>query len=278
MSDEIRRLQVGAATIHLINIGDVQEDLNRWFELSEAQRVKHQALLAQPARLPIQCIHVALPGASLLVDAGLYDYPPDSPLLIPGYRPAIDLFGGLAQIGVQPASITHVIITHAHGDHFNALTGQHNGQHTPMFPNARHFVGQGDWLVMQEALTKADSLESQTFGVVQAHGLLETVAETRDLGNGIQIIPTPGESPGHQAVRIHSQGQTLYCLGDLYHLTAEVEHPELVVRWTNGELNRRSRTAFNPLAIQENALLIATHIASIGRLQTTALGYRWDAA
>lgn len=278
MTNPIRKLKIGNATLHIINIGDVQEDLTRWFDLTPEEQSRHRQLLAQPARLPIQCIHVAMPGVSLLVDAGLYDYPADAPQLIPGYSPTMDLFAGLAQIGVAPESINQVIITHAHGDHFNALSELHEGRRVLSFPNARHYLGQGDWDAMQPALANPESLESTTFGVVQQHGLLETVAAPLDLGHGIQILPTPGESPGHQAVRIHSEGETVYCIGDLYHLTAEAESPELVVRWTNGPANRASRSSFNQAAHAENALLIATHIPEFGRLQKSQQsrsGWRW---
>jgi glyoxylase-like metal-dependent hydrolase (beta-lactamase superfamily II) len=278
MPNDIRTLRVGAAQLAIINIGDVHEDLNRWFDLTPEQQAKHAALLAQPARLPIQSIYIKLPGMTVLVDAGLYDYPPDSPLLIPGYTPPPGLFAALDEIGVDPATIDHVIITHAHGDHFNALTEERADSLALCFPNARHYVGAADWTMMQEALDNPDSLESRTFGVVDQAGRLTQVAQPLDLGHGVSILPTPGESPGHQAVRLASAGEVLYCIGDLYHLTAEVESPELVVGWTNGALNQQSRNAFNPVAIQENACLIATHIYDVGRLQQTATGYAWERA
>lgn len=275
MTEEIRTIHVGAATVTIINVGDVQENLLLWFDLSDAERAQHAALFAKPARLPIQCIHIALPGASILVDAGLYEYPPDAPQLIPGYQPPPGLLPALAASQINPAQIDHVIITHAHGDHFNALTEMYNGQATSAFPNARHYLGRADWDAAQKALQEPNSLESSTFGVLHDLGRLELVDQPRDLGHGVQIIPAPGESPGHQIVRLHSEGQTLYCLGDLYHLTTEVEQPTWVVRWTNGESNQRSRRAFNETALKENALLVATHIASIGRLTRTAAGYAW---
>ena len=275
MTEDLRTIQVGAATVTIINVGDVQEDLNNWFALSEAERAHHADLLAKPARFPIQCIHIAMPGVSVLVDAGLYDYPPDAPQLIPGYQPPLDLFAGLAQRQIKLDEIQQVIITHAHGDHFNALTALRNGHYAPCFPNARHYLGRADWEVAQKALQDPNSLESHTFGVLNQQGLLEWVDQPRDLGNGVQILPAPGESPGHQVVRLHSEGQTLYCIGDLYHLTAEVENPTWVVRWTNGEANQRSRQAFNEMAISENALLVATHIVPLGRLTHTASGYTW---
>jgi glyoxylase-like metal-dependent hydrolase (beta-lactamase superfamily II) len=275
MADEIRALQVGSLTLTVINIGDVQEDLNNWFALSAAEQARHQQLLAQPARLPIHCIHIGGPGLSILVDAGLYDYPPDAPQLIPGYWPAQDLLTGLAAAGVDRQAIQQVIITHAHGDHFNALSEVQNGHLVATFPNARCYLGQADWANAQAALGNPDSLESRTFGLLHQQGQLELVTAQRDLGSGVQILPAPGESPGHQIVRIHNQGQTAYCIGDLYHLTAEVEAPELVVRWTNGASNHISRQVFNVAALNENALIIATHIHPFGHLQRTATGYQW---
>ncbi|MCX6049307.1 MAG: MBL fold metallo-hydrolase [Chloroflexi bacterium] len=278
MSEDLRTLQVGAVTVSIINIGDVQEDLNRMFDLPEAERAGHPDLFGQPRRLPIHCIHLGGPGLSVLVDAGLYDYPPDAPQLIPGYQPPLDLFGGLAESHVRPADIQQVIITHAHGDHFNALTELRDGEYLAAFPNARHYLGRADWDAMQKALQDPDSLESHTFGVLHKQNLLELVDQPLDLGHGVQIIPAPGESPGHQVVRIHSEGQTLYCVGDLYHFIAEVEQPTWAVKWTNATANQRSRATFNETALKENALLIATHIHEIGRLQRTNSGETWVAA
>ncbi|CAN5851113.1 hypothetical protein BH10CHL1_BH10CHL1_25100 [soil metagenome] len=275
MGEDLRTIQVGAVTVSIINIGDVQEDLNRMFDLPEAERAGHPDLFEKPRRLPIHCIHIGGAGLSMLIDAGLYDYPPDAPQLIPGYQPPLELFGGLAQIQVNPADIRQVIITHAHGDHFNALTELRDGKYVPCFPQARHYLGRGDWDAMQKALQDPDSLESHTFGVLNQQGLLEFVDQPFDLGHGVQIIPAPGESPGHQVVRVHSEGQTLYCVGDLYHFIAEVEQPTWAVRWTDATANQRSRAAFNTTARQEDALLIATHIHEIGRLQPTSTGYTW---
>jgi glyoxylase-like metal-dependent hydrolase (beta-lactamase superfamily II) len=168
-----------------------------------------------------------------------------------------------------------VIITHAHGDHFNALTALEGDEWRPVFANARHYLGQGDWERMQEALTQPDSLEARTFGVLHKRGQLELVTGPTELPGGVQIIPAPGESPGHQVVRVQSGGQTLYCVGDLYHLPVELEQPLWTLPWNDGPTNRRSRATFNAQAAQENALLIATHIVDVGRVQRSGQGYTW---
>jgi glyoxylase-like metal-dependent hydrolase (beta-lactamase superfamily II) len=175
--------------------------------------------------------------------------------------------------GVQPAAIQHVVITHAHQDHFDHTAS--NGQ--PSFPNARYYLGRADWerAEMQTALQNPESVESRTLGVVSRAGLLERVEGDHVLGEGVSIIAAPGETPGHQIVRVQSQGQTLYCVGDLYHHIIEVEHPEWAVRWANEDTILASRRAFAAAALAENALIIATHITGVGRLQQNAQGVTW---
>ena len=275
MPHHIRQLAVGAIQTHIINIGDVQEDLVRLLGATDADVAAHPALFAQPARLPIQSIHLAASGASILVDAGAYDYPPDSPLLIPGYTPPPDLLASLAAAGIDAQSITHVVITHAHGDHFNALTEGEGEQARPCFANARHYLGRGDWEKMQPELADPASLQSRTLGLLHRRGQLELVDSPLELTEGVTILPAPGESPGHQVVRVHSQGETLYCIGDLYHVSAEVEHPVWMPPWNDRAANGQSRAALNERFVAENALLVASHIAEVGRMQKTRHGYIW---
>jgi glyoxylase-like metal-dependent hydrolase (beta-lactamase superfamily II) len=147
----------------------------------------------------------------------------------------------------------------------------------PAFPNARHYLGRADWEHpdTQAALADAGSLESRTLGVLRERGLLDLVEEDRDLGGGVRIIAAPGESPGHQIVRVESQGQVLYCLGDLYHHPVEVERPDWMATWADREATPASRRALTQAALAENALLLAAHISGVGRLQRTAAGVWW---
>jgi hypothetical protein len=88
------------------------------------------------------------------------------------------------------------------------------------------------------------------------------------------IIAAPSESPGHQLVRVHSQGQTFYCLGDLYHHPVEVEVPTWMATWANPDTNISSRQSLVEAALAEDALLVAAHMP-IGRLQSTLSGIKW---
>jgi glyoxylase-like metal-dependent hydrolase (beta-lactamase superfamily II) len=273
-----KTFQVGQAAVTVINIGELQADLTDWFNIPKQDwPAQYAPLYTQQIRVPVQCIHVALPEASLLIDAGAYDFPSDSSMLIPGYQPPPALTSQLADIGVQPEMISHVIITHAHFDHYNGVTRPQDGQLLPTFPNARHYLARPDWerAELQTALHQADSPQSRTLGILFERGLLTLVDGNLDLGHGIEIVATPGESPGHQVARVRSAGQSLYCIGDLYHHPLEFEQVDWSVTWADLEANRASRQALIEAALAEEALIIATHIPTIYRLRQGKTRVEW---
>jgi glyoxylase-like metal-dependent hydrolase (beta-lactamase superfamily II) len=102
------------------------------------------------------------------------------------------------------------------------------------------------------------------------------VDSERALGHGVTIVPAPGESPGHQILRLQTADKTLYCLGDLYHHEVEVEQPDWIVRWADAAGMQASRQALLPEMLCPESVLVAAHIAGFGRLQQTAAGLQWQ--
>jgi glyoxylase-like metal-dependent hydrolase (beta-lactamase superfamily II) len=279
MADKIRTISLGSATILVINVGDICFRLAETISVPESEwRPRYGEIFEQAFTFPSQCVHIALPGASVLVDAGDFalSFPPDSPYFQPGYQPPPGLIDQLREQGIHPGDITHLIITHAHFDHYSGVTTQRDGHYVPAFPNARCFLGRADWENpdTQLALQDPDSEDSHTLGRLYRLGLLELVEGERELIPGVRIIAAPGESPGHQIVRVHSEGQTLYCLGDLYHHAVEVEQPAWMAEWASREANIASRRALAEAALAEDALLVAAHMP-VGRLERTGPGARW---
>lgn len=282
MDDTPRSIPVGAATVTIINAGDLVLTLSETSDVPESEWRAHKAdFFDQPLNFPSQSVHISLPGASVVVDPNDYFRAfLDSPYLQPGYQPPPGLVEQLRARSVQPEEVTHVVITHTHFDHYAAVTTQRDGQFVPTFPNARYFVQRADWESpeIQRAVNDPDSGYHQTLAVLHTLGLLELVDGERELLPGLQLIPTPGESPGHQIVKLQSQGQTLYCLGDLYHHPIEVEHPTWMARWDDPVTSLSSRRKLATAALAENALLIAAHIDTIGRLEATQSGVSWKPA
>lgn len=281
MNSNRRSIALGAATISIINTGDVQLLLAEISNAPESEwRPHYTGIFDQPLFFPSQCVHIALPGASVMVDANNFalSTPPDSPYAPPAdYQPPPDVLTQLLERGIHAEDITHLVITHAHFDHYAGITQERAGQYIPSFPRARCYLGKADWddAETQASLHDPDSADSHTFGVLQQAGLLELVEGDRDLSAEVKLIAAPGESPGHQIVRISSQGQTFYCLGDLYHHPAEVEHPSWMSIWDDATTNVASRSTLAEAALADNALLVAAHIPGIGRLERTATGVRW---
>lgn len=229
---------------------------------------------------PIYCVHVSLPGMSLLIDASADVISPGAHDAPPGVSQPPGLISRLREHAIMPEGVTHVVITHGHGDHVSGLTIDQGGRCVPQFPNARHYFGEPEWNSprFQEVLSDPTHLISRTLGTVAKAGKLTLVAGDLDLGAGVSILAAPGETPGHQVVRITSGGETLFCLGDLYHFEFEFEHPHVFAKWKAPEQITASRAAIVKRIFADNATLVVTHIPGRGRLVLENSTTCWQAA
>jgi glyoxylase-like metal-dependent hydrolase (beta-lactamase superfamily II) len=122
-----------------------------------------------------------------LVDTGIggTDSPAASWAPVPGR-----LGAELAAAGTGPADIDAVVLTHLHSDHASgAVAGG-----APAFPNARYVIQQDelDWVDGAVLDQVVRPLRDQ----------LHVVSGPSALTGGIELVPTPGHTPGHQSVRI----------------------------------------------------------------------------
>jgi glyoxylase-like metal-dependent hydrolase (beta-lactamase superfamily II) len=162
--------------------------------------------------------------------------------------------------------------------HYSGIITRRDGAESLCFPRARHHLARADWDELQDELRDPESLERRTLGLARQAGLLDLVDGRRDLAGYVTIIPAPGETPGHQIVRVASEGQVLYCLGDLYHHPVEVDRPDWMVHWADRAANLSSRRMLADAALAENATLVAAHIPGCGRLRSAGGGCRWEQA
>jgi len=231
--------------------------------------------------LGIHVAHVRLPGASIVIDAGLDDpasaWHQSFSARWPGLARTPGLMGWLAAAGIPVEAITHVLITHAHEDHFVGVAAEHGGSLAARFPRARHLLGRADWEGNPRREDPAATLATR-LGLVERLGLLDLVDGEREVVPGVTILPAPGESPGHCAVRINSAGARCYFLGDLIHHGCEVEHPD----WMPGQNRDRAgllasrRRLFAEIAAHR-AAAVFTHeqFPGWGRVVSVGSGYGW---
>jgi glyoxylase-like metal-dependent hydrolase (beta-lactamase superfamily II) len=189
------------------------------------------------------------------------------------------LGAALRQLGWAPESVTHVVITHAHDDHYGGVLVERGGELTVRFPNARHVIGRADW----EGNPERDELDSplrQRLGPIAERGLLDLVDGEQELAPGIILLPSPGETPGHFAVRVDSAGETCYALGDLVHHACELEHPDWAPPGRDMDALRVSRSRFCTALARDGALAITAHerFPAWGRILERDGGYHWQSA
>ena len=273
-------IAVGSARVRLLNDGDLVMRLKDELNVPESVwRQGYAEIFERLQTFPSQCVLIEADGVLTLVDVGDYaaTVPADSPWLPPGYSPPPGIAEQIVALGFSLDVVRRVVITHAHWDHFAGTTRQVEGARVPTFAHAEYVLGRADWgnPETQAALGDLTTLEGRTLGVLKSVGVLELVDADRALSASVSVLCAPGESPGHQIVRVASEGAVLYCVGDLFHSVVEVEHPEWMATWAEPVAMLASRKRLIAVALDEGALLVAAHIAGVGRLEGTSDGARW---
>ena len=213
LSDGYLELPVGGLGVNVEPV-EVQNFLSSYF-LSPETNYSHTNHLL-----------VEIGEAKVLVDVGSGDR----------FLPTAGrLLANLDAAGIDPATITHVVITHAHPDHIWGIRDEFD---EAIFPDAQYFIGQDEhayW--MQDGLASQVPTEMQQF-VVGAQNSINVegadwtlLADGQEVVPGLRVIATPGHTPGHLSVVIESAGQQFMALGDsMNHAYMNFAKPD----WYNG--------------------------------------------
>lgn len=102
------------------------------------------------------------------------------------YRRAKTLAAQLAELGVKPAEVSYVAVSHTHGDHIGNLG---------LFPSSTILIQGAEYDWAMGLPTKPAFVATQT---------IEKLAGDRDVfGDGsVTILSTPGHTPGHQSLLV----------------------------------------------------------------------------
>ncbi|HLW48062.1 MAG TPA: MBL fold metallo-hydrolase [bacterium] len=280
MAEFVASRRIGEAVVTVISDGTL-----RWapkFQISEGERRRAMPDADESGTLTLglNLAHVRLGDASIVIDPGL-DEPSSAwagefAAKWPGLTRTPGLGAALRRIGAAPGDVTHVLITHAHEDHLAGVAAGQGPNLTLRFPNARHVIGRRDW-EEHPARGNPDSALVRRLGLAAQRGLLETVDEAREVAPGVTVIPAPGETAGHCIVRVVSGGRRFYYLGDLFHLSCEVEHVEWAPPNRDVAALAFSRRALLAEAAAHDSLLVFSHdrFPAWGRITGSGDGYGW---
>jgi glyoxylase-like metal-dependent hydrolase (beta-lactamase superfamily II) len=210
----------------------------------------------------------------VLVDLGF------GPAEVPDWKSG-ELLRSLAALGVEPEQVTDVLLTHLHFDHIGWATV--GGQIT--FPNATYRCHEKDWPHFMEGYEPRP--EELTFPAEMLPvNKLAPVADRMEFFSGavevipgIEVIETPGHSPGHCSFRVVSQGEAVVLAGDIAHHQAEFVEPGWQgVADDDEELARRSRRGLAEHLAETGTPFVAAHFRDWqwGRVTKTEAGLAWE--
>jgi glyoxylase-like metal-dependent hydrolase (beta-lactamase superfamily II) len=163
-----------------------------------------------------------VPGdTTLLIDAGVGPFSVEN--LTGGA-----LLGELAAMGVQPADVDVIAVSHLHLDHDGWLATRDAGV---TFPNAVVHLGRADYehFVVNDASARFRMARHKKAALTDlfATGRVVLVDDATEIVPGVVALPTPGHTPGHLAFAIRDHGERLLVLGDAMYCPAQLTDADL---------------------------------------------------
>ncbi len=188
---------------------------------------------------------------------------------------------GFKAAGVSVDRIDYVMCTHLHVDHVGWNTVLENGRWVPTFPNARYVMSkkEHDYWAAENAKEEIPHFADSVLPIVQAKRA-DMVTSDFALNDLVKLMPTPGHTPDHMAVRIGKPGNDAIATGDLIHSPLQARYPEQGMRadydQKQGGVTRR---AFLESCCDTSTQLCFAHFPtpSTGRVKRWGNGFKVEA-
>ena len=196
------------------------------------------------------------------------------------------LFENLAAIGLGPADIDAIVISHTHPDHVGNLRSESGGK---AFPRATVFVPKADWdffvqtdpdlsymPVPEDFRARfAANIKNSLEPVMNSVELYEAGAE---IVPGLTTVVASGHTPGMATFLVHSGNDQLLLTADLaYHPVVNVDRPWIPGPDRDKETALASRRRIFDRAAADRIPVLGFHFPfpGLGHMLKTDSAYAW---
>lgn len=212
--------RVGDIVVTSVSDGFLDGDIRSLVNIEAELATEMLRAVYRPARrTSVNCFLIFTGDRIALLDTGCGPYMAAT---------AGRLLDNLAALGIEPAEISAVLLTHLHPDHVGGLSEIESG--TKRFPNAEILVHEREIEYWHDSAAQASvqGIQARFFGPAQKHlrpyaNALRLIRRGEVLP-GVHAIESPGHTPGHLAYLVESGGEQLIIWGDTIHVQ-EIQIP-----------------------------------------------------
>ena len=210
--------------------------------------------------LGLNCLLIRTGRKNILVDTGLGDKEDAKFQEMFAVERIPTLRDSLKMQGLQPEDIHIVVNTHLHFDHAGGNTVRENGAIVPTFPRAKYFVQRGEYEDAARAneRTRA-SYRRENFTPVAHVDQWEFLDGETELLPGVSVVVTEGHTRHHQSIKIESEGQVAFYLGDLIPTVSHLPLPYIMGYDLYPLQTLETKRWVLDRALNENWLLVFEH-------------------
>jgi len=190
----------------------------------------------------------------------------------------------LRSAGVDPSTITHIVLTHLHPDHANGLV-DNDGK--AIYENAELLVLAKEldfWMAENSGSEPQSVIRIRARNKINLKPYLHRIRTMREGEEafGCSPILAVGHSPGHTCWRIEAGSAAVLAWGDCVHFSRiQIAHPDVAVTYDlDAEQARASRRRILELAASERLAIAGAHVAApgVGHVSRQGDGFSFEPA